>query len=109
MRPTDGPPAPSRKPDFVRVSSNQRIIQPSLTPSTALKAMELLVAHPNHVFWPDSLSASQALNGLSLSGYRQVTDAYLVGLANRNGGQLVTFDRGIPQISADVLVIPTLP
>jgi predicted nucleic acid-binding protein len=30
-----------------------------------------------------------------LVGHRQVTDAYLLGLALRHGGRLATFDQGI--------------
>lgn len=31
-----------------------------------------------------------------LGGYRQLTDAYLLGLAVKHGGRLATFDRAIP-------------
>ena len=31
-----------------------------------------------------------------LSGHRQITDVYLLGLAHKMGGQLATFDRTIP-------------
>jgi uncharacterized protein len=31
-----------------------------------------------------------------IAGHRQVTDVYLLGLAKKKGGRLVTFDRTIP-------------
>ncbi len=34
-------------------------------------------------------------------GHRQITDAYLLGLAIHRGGKLVTLDRGIRQIAGD--------
>jgi predicted nucleic acid-binding protein len=33
---------------------------------------------------------------LPIRGHRQLTDVYLLGLAQRNGGRLATFDRSIP-------------
>ena len=51
-----------------------------------------------HVFWPD---ATSLLDGSSVDwrhvlGSRQVTDVYLLALAMRQGGRLVSFDRAIP-------------
>ena len=56
-----------------------------------------------HTFWPDdvSLVASGLINWPGLLGHRQVTDAYLLALAVRNKGRLVTFDR---RISTNVVV-----
>jgi hypothetical protein len=33
---------------------------------------------------------------LHISGYRQLTDVYLLGLAKKMGGRLATFDQAIP-------------
>ena len=51
----------------------------------------------NHEFWPDEVSiADEALfDDQYLLGPKQITDVYLLGLAVRRGGRLVTFDRGI--------------
>ena len=32
----------------------------------------------------------------AITGHRQVTDMYLLGMAIRNGGRFATFDRSIP-------------
>lgn len=55
-------------------------------------------AAPHHAFWPDSVSLrDEALFDLSrVRGHRQVTDIYLLGLATKHGGRLVTFDGRIP-------------
>jgi toxin-antitoxin system PIN domain toxin len=52
---------------------------------------------PDHAFWPDdvNLLARNAVKWRQVLGHRQVTDAYLLALAVRHGGRLVTFDRRI--------------
>ena len=45
-------------------------------------------------FWPDDLSYADA-DLRPVRGHRQVTDAYLVGLAERHGGVLATLDEGL--------------
>ncbi|HZD48536.1 MAG TPA: TA system VapC family ribonuclease toxin [Silvibacterium sp.] len=81
---------------FVRVLSN--------TPSTnapdiseALRLLDLNLSHPNHEFWPDEIGLSPAIGlvGAKLQGHRQITDAYLLGLAMHRKGKLATFDRSI--------------
>ena len=50
-----------------------------------------------HSFWPDAVSLldpGQA-EWTHILGSRQVTDVYLLALAVKNGGRLVTFDRGV--------------
>lgn len=56
------------------------------------------VAHPSHQFWPDSLSLLDrpVLGEWSLTGHRQVTDAYLLALAVERGACFVTFDARVP-------------
>jgi uncharacterized protein len=51
----------------------------------------------HHQFWPDSVSLldSKYIDCMRLLGPRQVTDAYLLALAVRNKGRLVTFDRSV--------------
>jgi toxin-antitoxin system PIN domain toxin len=51
-----------------------------------------------HEFWPDDLSLldSESVDWRHVLGSRQLTDVYLLALAVRRGGRLVTFDRSIP-------------
>lgn len=51
-----------------------------------------------HEFWPDAISLrDERLFNVSLArGHKQITDVYLLGLATKRGGRLVTFDRTIP-------------
>lgn len=50
-----------------------------------------------HAFWPDDvpLAGSPGPKWDHVLGHRQVTDLYLLALAVRHGGTLVTFDRRI--------------
>jgi uncharacterized protein len=54
-------------------------------------------AHASHVFWPADADLLQAglIHWPRILGHRQVTDAYLLALAVRHGGCLVSFDRRI--------------
>lgn len=55
-------------------------------------------ASGHHTFWPASVSLRDEtlFKPALIRGHRQVTDVYLLGLAVRMGGCLVTFDRTIP-------------
>lgn len=67
----------------------------------ATRILAQLTAHPRHVFWPDSLTYAE-IDWHGVLGHRQVTDAYLAALARHHGGKLVTFDRGLAALHADV-------
>lgn len=51
-----------------------------------------------HEFWPDDLNSLEtgALDWNQVLGSRQLTDAYLLALAVKHGGCLVTLDRAVP-------------
>ena len=82
---------------FVRIISGAGYQRPLMLP----EAMDLLarqMATPEHAFWPDDVSITDPtiFDHSRILGPRQLTDVYLLALAVRNGGRLVTFDRGIP-------------
>ena len=51
-----------------------------------------------HEFWPDEVSLldPNAIDATRVHGPRQLTDIYLLALAVRRKGRLVTFDTGLP-------------
>ncbi len=67
-------------------------------PATAVGLLRDACATRHHEFWPctPSLLDTSAVDASRLHGHRQVTDAYLLALAVRHGGRLVTFDLGVP-------------
>jgi uncharacterized protein len=56
-------------------------------------------AERDHAFWPDDVNLldTQVLDWSRVLGHRQITDAYLLALAVRHRGRLVTFDRRISE------------
>lgn len=65
-----------------------------------------LHAHPRHVFWPENFSYTE-ISPTRLTGYRQITDAWLAELAKRKGGWLATLDAPLSALWPDsTLLIP---
>lgn len=52
---------------------------------------------PVHAFWPDDVSVldPDLIDATRVHGPKQLTDIYLLALAVRRGGVLVTFDRSV--------------
>jgi uncharacterized protein len=82
---------------FVRLTSNPKIVGSEITPAQAMQAVETMVAQPQHEYWPDGQEPLQmaTLQSPALVGHRQVTDAYLLGLAVHHQQRLATLDRGL--------------
>jgi uncharacterized protein len=80
---------------LVRIVSSPKYPNGVASPAVALDLLAGLTAVGAHVFWPDdvSLADSGAFHADRLLASHQVTDVYLLGLAARRGGKLVTFDR----------------
>ena len=86
---------------FVRLAATPAIGGDDTTPGAALALLDQLLAHPGHHFWPDAegIAQSPALRSPLIVGHRQITDAYLLGLAMRQGSALVTLDRGLASVA----------
>jgi len=82
---------------FVRISSNPVIFPNAVKPSEAIETLNNNLLHPSHQFWKDEIGFVQAVKPFQerLSGHRQITDAYLLGLAMHMGGNLATMDQAI--------------
>lgn len=81
---------------LVRILSNPKY---SSQPLSALDVASVLSALKSrfaatHQFWPDSLSINDASFDLArVTGAKQITAMYLLGLAVKHDGSLATFDR----------------
>jgi hypothetical protein len=53
--------------------------------------------HAVHLFWPDDISIvdPKTVDGSRVHSARQITDSYLLALAVKHQGRLVTFDSGV--------------
>jgi toxin-antitoxin system PIN domain toxin len=65
--------------------------------ATVAERLALALTDAAHAFWPDafSLLEPRRIAWERVLSSRQITDAYLLALATKNAGRLVTFDRGI--------------
>lgn len=68
------------------------------TVNTVVSLLALTCADSCHEFWPDDASFldSRLFHHAHIHGHRQITDLYLLALAVRHGGRLITFDGKIP-------------
>jgi toxin-antitoxin system PIN domain toxin len=83
---------------FVRVLSNPAYGSAVTRPSELVARLRRFCESGHHEFWPDSVSIRDAalFDAAFMAGHRQITDVYLLGLAKKNGGRLVTFDGRMP-------------
>lgn len=65
------------------------------SPDEARRLLAAYRAAPGHQFWPDEISLTDRKLFADLPSPKGLTDVYLLGLAVKRGGRLVTLDRGI--------------
>jgi toxin-antitoxin system PIN domain toxin len=97
----------------IRIMSQPSYPSPLPTSAVAGRLAEA-AAGPEHRFWPADLDllSGDAIDWRRIFGHRQLTDAYLLALAVRHGGRLVTFDRRVSAATvrgarAEHLVVPS--
>ena len=76
---------------FIRLSSNPAYTAEAVGPSAAAALLLQYCEHPRHHFWESPPAGEPRLYQRSL-GHQQVNDAWIVELARRQEGRLVTFD-----------------
>ena len=80
---------------FLRIVGNSKYPNGPGSPNEARRVLSSFRTAPGHQFWRDELSLCDSVVFPTLPGNQQLTDAYLLGLAAKRGGKLVTFDRHI--------------
>jgi toxin-antitoxin system PIN domain toxin len=82
---------------FLRVTTNPAYRPKPHTFGEAIAILQVLKGHTDYWYWEidESWATLTAPFAARLFGHQQVTDAYLLGLAIKEKGALVTFDRGI--------------
>ena len=82
---------------FVRLTSNPRVVGDTISLSQAMQALTSMTSQAQHEYWADAPEPLQmpTLSSAALVGHRQVTDAYLLGLATGRSQCLATLDRGL--------------
>jgi toxin-antitoxin system PIN domain toxin len=65
-------------------------------PETTADRLLLLTASSRaYEFWPDAISPVAMAEVRAARTVKQITDRYLLGLARRHGGRVITFDSGL--------------
>jgi len=79
---------------FVRLSSNPKIVEVRKTPAEAVALLADLIRDRQHTYLETLPALPHAASVFRhLLGHQQVTDAYLLGVAETNGATLLTLDR----------------
>jgi uncharacterized protein len=97
---------------FARITTNPSFFPRARTHAEATYILQDLANRPGYRYWPltESWTALTAPFASRITGHQQITDAYLLGMAIKEDGILVTFDRGLkylagPQFSRNLLVL----
>jgi toxin-antitoxin system PIN domain toxin len=83
----------------VRIMSNPNYSgKTRFTPGDLIARLRKFAGRSNHEFWPDEISLcdEKIFAAERIHSSRQLTDLYLLALATKHHGRLVTFDKGIP-------------
>ena len=86
---------------LVRIMSNPRASV--YTIEEVSEALKALISHPGYRFWPIQAgwaAVTMPLRG-RMFGHQQVTDAWLLGLAVKENGILVTLDKAIRHLAGE--------
>ena len=79
------------------------------SPAAGQEALRSLQRHPAHELWLNNFSYAEVPLD-ELQGQRQITATWLVELARRRGGKLVTLDASVATLHPDdAFLIPVFP
>lgn len=86
---------------FLRVTTNPAFRPGPRTLEQAIAILQGLKGHPRYWFWEIDRSWIDLTVRFAhrIFGHQQITDACLLGLAIREDGVLVTFDRGLKYLA----------
>jgi toxin-antitoxin system PIN domain toxin len=83
---------------LVRILGNPRRVEQHVPIPLAVSLLAQFRRNSTHQFWPDdvSLTDGRLIDPDGVQGHQQVGDLYLLALAVKHGGRLVTLDAAIP-------------
>jgi uncharacterized protein len=97
---------------FVRITTNPSFHPRARTREQASWVLKELADRPGYRYWPLTASWAALTSAFAsrITGHQQITDAYLLGMAIKEDGVLVTFDRGLrylagPEFSRNLLIL----
>jgi hypothetical protein len=86
---------------FLRAMTNPRVGAHSM--EEANEVLAILGGHPGYHYWPirEGWASLVAPFAERIFGHQQITDAYLLGLAVKEDGVLVTIDKAIRYLAGE--------
>lgn len=86
---------------FLRITSTPFLIGEKYSLRDARALLHEFTRLPGHLFWPTPIDIFEATAPFErrMQGPKQITDAYLLGLAKHHRGKLATFDKAIVSLA----------
>jgi predicted nucleic acid-binding protein len=86
---------------YIRIATNPAIHPGNRSLERSIAIIQSLKGLSDHIYWgiSESWVDLTAPFAARISGHQQVTDAYLLGMAIKEDGVLVTFDRGLKYLA----------
>lgn len=86
---------------FLRITSSLAITGERYSLSDSRALLLDFTKRSGHSFWPTTISFFEATAPFErrMHGPKQITDAYLLGIAGQHGGKLATFDKAVKSLA----------
>ncbi len=92
---------------FVRLSSNPAYSREAVSPQEAAALLRQWTRHKAHHFWSSPAADMPAIYHRAL-GHQQVNDAWLVEVARKNKGRLITLDTHLSAHAVEDNLVETI-
>jgi len=86
---------------FLRITSSLVVTGERYSLSDSRALLLDFTSRSGHTFWPTTISIFEATAPFErrMHGPKQITDAYLLGIARHHGGRLATFDKAVKSLA----------
>ena len=92
---------------FIRLSSNPAYTANAVSPQEAAALLQKWTRLKGHRFWTSPAADDSTIYARAI-GHQQVNDAWLVEVARRNAGRLVTMDTRLPVHSRETGMVEVI-
>ncbi len=92
---------------FIRLSANPAYSREAVPPAEAAALLRQWTHHKAHQFWTSPAADAPAIYERAL-GHQQVNDAWLVEVARKNRGRLVTLDARLAAHAPEANLVETI-
>jgi len=88
---------------FLRITTSLEIMHQRYALSDSRQLLFALTQLRGHEFWPTTIDYFEAAAPVErrMYGPKQITDAYMLGIAKHHGGKLATLDKAVKSLAGD--------